>query len=309
MKRNSNISSSNIIPKVSIVSPSLNTARFLRSTIESIITQTFTDYEYIVIDGGSTDETIDILKEYPQIKWVSEKEESDNGILEAIWKGFYISKGQYFTHICISDGFSDKDWLKKSVEVLDSDSEVSAVWGIHQEISEDGHLGKVAWPEYLGSYPPPQKMDFLPFWFANRKDIEIAAIFRRNVFEECYARNELDEKYRFSLQCALNYNFNTRGYLPYFLPYLAFYARTHKNQKQERDYDVLDVAGKQYDQEIKDYRRKLFSGKVSHRFRNCNSNIIKEVSKADLKLFKKAYFRYRLKYKLRKYFEKFMKHI
>lgn len=309
MREKSNISSSHIIPKVSIVSPSLNTARFLRNTIESIMKQTFTDYEYIVIDGESTDETIDILKEYPQIKWVSEKEEGDNGILDAIWKGFYMSKGQYFTYICISDGFSDKNWLKKSVEVLDSDSEVSAVWGIHQEISENGHLGKVAWPEYLGSYPPPQKMDFLPFWLACRQDIEIATIFRRNVFEKCYPKNEIDEIHRFSPHCALNYNFHTRGYMAYFLPYLAFYARTHKNQRQEQNYDVLDVSSKRYNKDIKEYRKNVFSGKVSHCFRDSNSNIIKKVSKADLKLLKKKYFRHRLNHKLRKYFEKFMEHI
>ena len=68
-------------PIVSVVTPSLNHGRFLRDTIESIATQTFREFEHIVIDGGSTDETCDILEEYPHIKWISEE---DDDVLELL---------------------------------------------------------------------------------------------------------------------------------------------------------------------------------------------------------------------------------
>lgn len=296
-------------PLVSIIAPSLNTGKFLRDTLDSIFRQSYEPIEVIVVDGGSTDETLDILKQYPRVQWVSETEEGDNGILDAIWRGYQMSSGEYFTYICISDGFLDREWLASCVEVLERDLEVSAVWSVLQEISEEGHLGRVAWPEYLGRHAPPQKRDFLAFWLACRHDFEITAIYRRNVFEDCYPRNTLDEKYRFAPSYALNYNFNTKGYLPHFLPLLGFYARTHKEQRQEKNYDVLDDLIKIYDREWENYRKDVFSGRITHRFRDGHSNVIGELKPADVDRCKKLYRRYRLKFKLRRYFEKFLDHL
>jgi len=59
-------------PKISVITPSKNGARFLRETIDSILQQTFTDYEHVLVDGVSTDNTIEILKDYKDIRWISE---------------------------------------------------------------------------------------------------------------------------------------------------------------------------------------------------------------------------------------------
>src|SRR3972149_2909120 len=117
-------------PKISVISMSLNSGRFLRETIESVLGQTYSNYEFIIKDGGSTDETIEILKEYPQIRWVSEKEGGDNPAHEALWRAFEMSKGEYIIYLAISDGISDPNWFKMAVDVLDSDPEVSWVWGL-----------------------------------------------------------------------------------------------------------------------------------------------------------------------------------
>ena len=61
-------------PKISIISPSKNTGRFARETIESILAQTFTQWEHIVVDGVSTDETLDVIRQYPHIRWISEED-------------------------------------------------------------------------------------------------------------------------------------------------------------------------------------------------------------------------------------------
>lgn len=80
-------------PKISIVTPSYNDAPYIEQTILSIVNQHYPNLEYIIIDGGSTDGTIDIIKKYAnQISyWVSEK---DNGMYHAIQKGFDISTGE-----------------------------------------------------------------------------------------------------------------------------------------------------------------------------------------------------------------------
>ena len=132
-------------PKISVLTFSLNSGNFLRETIGSVLQQTYGNYEFIIKDGGSTDETIEILKEYPQIRWVSEKEAGDISalkILDAIWQAFHMSRGEYVIYLAISDGISDPNWFKKAVEILDSDPEVSWVWGISQAKLEDGCQGR-----------------------------------------------------------------------------------------------------------------------------------------------------------------------
>ena len=59
-------------PLVSIVTPSLNQGRYLREAIESVRAQTYAPIEHVVVDGGSTDGTLEILREYEGLRWVSE---------------------------------------------------------------------------------------------------------------------------------------------------------------------------------------------------------------------------------------------
>ena len=79
-------------PKISIVTPSYNQAQFLERTILSVLNQNYPNLEYIIIDGSSTDESIDIIKRYEKYLnyWVSEK---DRGQSHALNKGFYKARG------------------------------------------------------------------------------------------------------------------------------------------------------------------------------------------------------------------------
>ena len=80
--------------KLSIITLNLNNAAGLQKTIESVVNQTFTDYEYIIIDGGSTDNSVDVIKQYADkiTYWVSEP---DKGIYHAMNKGILEAKGVY----------------------------------------------------------------------------------------------------------------------------------------------------------------------------------------------------------------------
>ena len=82
-------------PKVSIVTPSYNQGRFLEESIRSVLLQGYPDLEYIIIDGGSSDESVEIIKKYERwlAYWVSEP---DRGQSHAINKGLERSTGQFF---------------------------------------------------------------------------------------------------------------------------------------------------------------------------------------------------------------------
>src|SRR5215211_1352560 len=79
-------------PSVSIVTPSYNQGRYIEATIQSVLNQDYPNLEYLVLDGGSTDDTLEILKRYEgRLLWISEK---DRGQADAINKGFSLAKGE-----------------------------------------------------------------------------------------------------------------------------------------------------------------------------------------------------------------------
>jgi glycosyltransferase involved in cell wall biosynthesis len=91
-----------IFPKISIVTPSFNQAQFIESTIQSVLSQNYPNLEYIIIDGGSTDGSVEIIRRYEEHLhfWCSE---SDRGQYDAINKGFERSTGEIMAWINSDD--------------------------------------------------------------------------------------------------------------------------------------------------------------------------------------------------------------
>ena len=89
-------------PRISIVTPSFNQGQYLEETIRSVLLQNYPNLEYLVIDGGSTDDSVEILRKYERwiTFWISEK---DNGQSEAINKGFRRCTGDLVNWICSDD--------------------------------------------------------------------------------------------------------------------------------------------------------------------------------------------------------------
>jgi len=115
-------------PKISIVVPSYNQGIFLEETLRSILLQNYPSLELIVIDGGSKDESIEILKKYePWITyWVSEK---DKGQSDAINKGFRIANGDIVTWLCSDDLFT-KGALHRVAEIFyDQPANIGLIYG------------------------------------------------------------------------------------------------------------------------------------------------------------------------------------
>lgn len=77
--------------KISIISPSFNQGRFIEDAINSVLNQNYPNFEHIIIDGGSTDNTLDIIRKYPHLTWISEK---DEGQSDALNKGFRLATGE-----------------------------------------------------------------------------------------------------------------------------------------------------------------------------------------------------------------------
>lgn len=106
--------------KISIITVCWNSEKYLKTAIESVLYQTLEDIEYIIIDGGSTDDTLNIIKQYEplfegRMKWISEK---DNGIYDAMNKGIKISTGDIVGLLNSDDFYLSRNVLQKIVEIF-----------------------------------------------------------------------------------------------------------------------------------------------------------------------------------------------
>jgi len=110
-------------PLISIITAVYNGEKYLEDTIQSILNQTYKNMEYIIIDGGSTDRTLEIIKKYDDKidYWVSEK---DQGISDAFNKGVKLAQGIYINFQGDGDGFVANDSLEKVFQDINSDKDI-----------------------------------------------------------------------------------------------------------------------------------------------------------------------------------------
>lgn len=124
-------------PLISVITVVYNGEKYLEETIQSVINQTYDNVEYIIIDGGSTDGTLDIIKKYEDRidYWVSEK---DSGISDAFNKGAKVAHGDYINFQGDGDGFYAPDALEKVFQGINPNEDIFVSAKI-QRIDEDNN--------------------------------------------------------------------------------------------------------------------------------------------------------------------------
>ena len=125
------------LPLVSIITPSFNQAPFIEATIASVLEQDYPNIEYMIVDGGSTDGSVDIINRFEDqlAWWVSEK---DKGQTEAINKGFARAKGEILAWLNSDDTY-EPGAVREADEFLMDNPEVGLVYGDCNFIDENGN--------------------------------------------------------------------------------------------------------------------------------------------------------------------------
>jgi glycosyltransferase involved in cell wall biosynthesis len=126
-------------PLVSIVTPVFNGALYIRETIESLCNQSYGNFEHIVVDGGSTDGTLDILRKYADLyplRWISER---DNGQSDAINKGMRMASGRILAYLN-ADDFYYPETLSRVVEFFSANPDKGFMFGRCNVINSDGRF-------------------------------------------------------------------------------------------------------------------------------------------------------------------------
>jgi len=141
----------------SIVVPSYNQGRFISQTLDSILEQSFRPLEIVIVDGASTDGTIEVLKEYArrypaEVRWISEK---DNGPADAVNKGLALVRGEYIG-IQSSDDFYYPGALAQAAQVFTQNPDCGFVYGDCTGIDAQGsnlgsgNLPAFSWEAFYG---------------------------------------------------------------------------------------------------------------------------------------------------------------
>ncbi|MBI3621661.1 MAG: glycosyltransferase [Nitrospirae bacterium] len=165
----------NGLPVISVVTCTRNSARYLEEALRSVLDQRYPRLDYWVIDGGSTDGTLEILRRYEgRLRWVSEP---DRGIADAMNKGIRLSTGDIVAHLHSDDLFREGA-LDRAARLLQAHPETGWLIGNYSEIDRHGRLIKtLELPQY--DYDLLRRWNFIGHQavFVRRRQLEAAGLF------------------------------------------------------------------------------------------------------------------------------------
>lgn len=229
------------LPRITVITPSYNQAGFIDQTIQSVLTQDYPDLEYIVMDGASTDNTVEVLKRYDgRLTWISEP---DRGQSHAINKGFQMATGEVIAFLNSDDLYlpgalltvgqffadqPDAAWITGRCRIIDQDN---------REIRRGITAYKNMWLKFA-NYQNLQITNYVS---------QMATFWRREVFEQV---GELDE----SLHYVMDYDYWMRVGKHYRLHVIDHYLacfRVHTASKSSTSTSKsVALTNAQFDEEI-----------------------------------------------------------
>jgi glycosyltransferase involved in cell wall biosynthesis len=230
------------LPKVSIVTPSFNQAAFLPATIESVLRQDYPNIEYIIIDGGSIDASVDNIRKHESnlAYWTSEP---DDGQSQAINKGFAHATGSIFAWVN-SDDLLAPSAITVAVSYLRENSAAGVVYGDRLTIDSRGNvIGVTRCPSHRrGMF---EQNITLP---------QEATFFRRETFEKA---GGLDEDLHFAMDFDLWCKMSTiteMRHVPAFLDYF----RSHRDAKSVLFHEPSEAQSRSFQEEREAVYRRHF---------------------------------------------------
>jgi len=229
------------LPLVSVITPSYNQGRFIEENILSVKSQDYPNTEHIVIDGGSSDSTVEILRKYEgsyNLHWISEP---DEGHADAVNKGFAMVKGEIIGWLNSDDVYFDRGTIGAVVEAFQKHPEADIIYGDCAYIWEDGTILRVQ------CVPDFRHGRLLRGCFLEQS----AVFFRRHVV----ANHKLDKR----LKVVIDYEYWLRlgkRYRFVHIPRILAADRNHRARISVAQADKLKTVGTQL-------RQKYLGGELS----------------------------------------------
>lgn len=180
--------------RLSIITINYNNLEGLKKTIDSVISQTFSDYEWIVIDGGSTDGSCELIEQNQNhfAYWCCEP---DKGVYNAMNKGLSHAQGDYVQFLNSGDWLYEDSTLKKVLSQIDSEYDI--YYGDMVQVNDGDKLNPITYPDELGF-----------FFFPYNNICHQATFYRRSLF----VNNPYDESFSIVSDWAMNIKLSLEGH-------------------------------------------------------------------------------------------------
>ena len=241
---------------LSIIMASYNAEKFIGFALDSIVKQKYPNLEVIIIDGLSTDRTVEIAREYDAqlaLKIISER---DDGVNDAFRKGFLLAKGDYICHLCATDGYFDPNWISKSIYFLKTNNRYSAIFSSGaMELDESGT------PKYL--WRPWVRELYARLRYSHHKNVargsseifpDMGWMVRRTIFMELFPNKDDDSVYgKFDPFLGFIKALYLSKYCFAVLPQIASYGRQHAGQWGSKIVDETKPTQKNFKNSSRQY--------------------------------------------------------
>jgi hypothetical protein len=160
------------LPRIAVVTPSYNTGRHIDAAIRSVLDQDYANFDYLVMDGGSTDNTVEVLQSFgDRLRWVSQK---DNGQADAIHRGFQQTTGEILTWLNSDDTYAPGAF-RAVAQFFAANPGVSLVYGNATYTDADGSL--------IGPCVHVEPYNSKRLFYYSDYIVQPAAFFRRSAYE------------------------------------------------------------------------------------------------------------------------------
>lgn len=209
-------------PLISIVTPSFNQASFIGEALQSVQHQSYTNWEHLVIDGNSTDGTVELLRDLTtngkqhNVSWVSER---DSGQSEALNRGFRQAKGDIIGWLNSDDRYR-AGCFERIVQAFEDNPGVDIFYGDYLLVNELGRVFQIR-----------REIEFSRFILLYHRVLYIpttTTFFRRKIFDE---GNWLDENLQYAMDLDFFIRLSARGYCFKHIPHLLADFRLQPNSK------------------------------------------------------------------------------
>ena len=269
-KRDYNINDSQLIASVVLIN--YNQGHYLDEALNSVVNQTYPNIEIIVIDGGSSDNSLITLKNYPGVKWISEP---DNSSGHAFAKGVELAIGDIVYFLASSDGFFDLEWIETSVNFFKNNKNLSLVSADVIGVRQNGTYNGYKWPKG----EPVEWSNKALFFNWLFKGIGVTPItfgIRKEVLKKCAPaleqmvdpRNPDSVDYFWHLFGNLFYS----GYIGIKISMISSFVRFHSDRVDDSEY--LSRQRNQLHRTIIRRRRQLLSSKTPANFLSPTGEIV-----------------------------------
>jgi glycosyltransferase involved in cell wall biosynthesis len=213
------------LPRVTLITPSYNSGEYLAAAIESVLGQDYPNIDYLVMDGGSTDGTVDLLKTYgPRVRWVSEK---DAGQSDAIARGFEQTAGTILGWLNADDELKPGA-IRAIVDTFLANPEAALIYGNADFIAGDG--------QNIGNCTVVEPYSFHRLVFYGDYIIQPAAFFSRQAYEDV---GGLDKSLNWAMDWDLWIRLARRYDVVYLEELLASYRWLGSNKTAAGGFDRL----------------------------------------------------------------------